>query len=48
VTRQAPRLGEHSREILAEAGYSDAEIDALCSQGATRLADAPPPSRNDR
>jgi crotonobetainyl-CoA:carnitine CoA-transferase CaiB-like acyl-CoA transferase len=27
--RVPPRLGEHSREVLAEAGYSNAEIDAL-------------------
>jgi crotonobetainyl-CoA:carnitine CoA-transferase CaiB-like acyl-CoA transferase len=33
--RLAPRLGEHSREILAEAGYSSAEIDALVAAGAT-------------
>ena len=25
----APRLGQHTREILAEAGYSDGEIDAI-------------------
>ena len=30
----APMLGEHSRAILAEAGYGDAEIDALVSAGA--------------
>jgi len=29
VTRPAPRLGEHTREVLREAGYADAEIDAL-------------------
>ena len=27
--REAPRQGEHSREILREAGYADAAIDAL-------------------
>jgi crotonobetainyl-CoA:carnitine CoA-transferase CaiB-like acyl-CoA transferase len=29
----APRLGEHTREILAEAGYSADEIDALVASG---------------
>ena len=28
-TRPPPLLGEHTREVLAEAGYSDEEIDAL-------------------
>ncbi|HYM04911.1 MAG TPA: CoA transferase [Stellaceae bacterium] len=36
VRRLAPRLGEHTREVLAEAGLSDAEIDALCRSGAAR------------
>ena len=30
----APALGEHTNEILAEMGYSPAEIDALISEGA--------------
>lgn len=34
----APRLGEHTREILAEAGYAPAEIDALIDCGAARVA----------
>ncbi|GMV54356.1 MAG: CoA transferase [Betaproteobacteria bacterium] len=31
--RQAPRLGEHSRDILSEAGYGEAEIDDLVAAG---------------
>jgi crotonobetainyl-CoA:carnitine CoA-transferase CaiB-like acyl-CoA transferase len=33
-----PRLGEHSREVLAEAGFAAAEIDALVAAGAVRVA----------
>jgi crotonobetainyl-CoA:carnitine CoA-transferase CaiB-like acyl-CoA transferase len=29
-----PRLGEHTREVLAAAGYSEAEVDALLESGA--------------
>ncbi|AIQ91036.1 CoA-transferase [Methylobacterium sp. XJLW] len=32
----APLLGEHSRAILAEAGYAPAEIDALIARGVVR------------
>ncbi len=35
VKRLAPRLGEHSREILSQAGLSDAEIEALVAGKAT-------------
>jgi crotonobetainyl-CoA:carnitine CoA-transferase CaiB-like acyl-CoA transferase len=38
--RPAPRLGEHSAEILAEAGYGSDEIVALAARGVTRLATA--------
>ena len=32
--RHTPRLGEHGREILAELGYTDAQIDGLIDVGA--------------
>jgi len=35
IRRHAPRLGEHSREILTEAGYTNAEIDAMIAAGVT-------------
>ena len=35
--RFAPRLGQHTREILAEVGYTPKEIDALIAQHAVML-----------
>jgi crotonobetainyl-CoA:carnitine CoA-transferase CaiB-like acyl-CoA transferase len=32
----APKLGEHTSEVLAEAGYSTAEIDTMLTSGAAR------------
>jgi len=34
--RHAPRLGEHTREVLKEAGFSDARIDELIESKAAR------------
>jgi crotonobetainyl-CoA:carnitine CoA-transferase CaiB-like acyl-CoA transferase len=35
VDRPPPRLGEHSLEVLREAGLTPAEIDRLIAEGAT-------------
>ena len=34
IHRDVPRKGQHTREVMAEAGYSDDEIEALIEQGA--------------
>ena len=36
LRRHAPRLGEHGREVLLEAGLGDDEVDALQRSGALR------------
>jgi crotonobetainyl-CoA:carnitine CoA-transferase CaiB-like acyl-CoA transferase len=36
VHRPPPRIGEHAREILAEHGYAQSEIDALLASGAVK------------
>jgi crotonobetainyl-CoA:carnitine CoA-transferase CaiB-like acyl-CoA transferase len=33
-----PMLGAHSADVLAELGYSAAEVDELAAAGVTRLA----------
>src|SRR4029453_3147594 len=43
IRRLPPRLGEHSAEILGEAGFSAAEIDGLLASGATRHPDLSSP-----
>ncbi|AUN96078.1 CoA transferase [Pseudazoarcus pumilus] len=37
VVTPAPTLGQHTREVLRDAGYADAEIDALAASGAIEL-----------
>jgi crotonobetainyl-CoA:carnitine CoA-transferase CaiB-like acyl-CoA transferase len=37
VRRAAPVFGQHTREVLREHGYSDAEIDQMVAQGAIQL-----------
>jgi crotonobetainyl-CoA:carnitine CoA-transferase CaiB-like acyl-CoA transferase len=39
VTRPAPMLGEHTRELLREYGYDDAAIDALVAEGVVESVD---------
>jgi formyl-CoA transferase len=34
MKRPAPLLGEHTREVLGELGYSAAQIDAFIREGA--------------
>lgn len=41
LRRPPPRLGAQTREVLAEVGLSDAEIDALLAEGAARTASQP-------
>lgn len=38
ITCLQPRLGEHSVEVLQEAGFTQGEIDAMLKSGVTRTA----------
>jgi formyl-CoA transferase len=37
--RHAPRLGEHTREIFSELGFSQEKIEQLIASGAAKAAD---------
>jgi alpha-methylacyl-CoA racemase len=39
--RMPPRLGQHSREVLAEYGFDSAEIDALCGSAGSSESSGP-------
>jgi crotonobetainyl-CoA:carnitine CoA-transferase CaiB-like acyl-CoA transferase len=39
IERDPPKSGEHSREVLSEAGYDDAAIDALIAAGVVSAGD---------
>lgn len=41
ITRAAPRLGEHSREVLTERGFGASDIDALVEAGVLHQLDEP-------
>ncbi len=41
IRRPAPRLGEHTAEILGEAGYASSEIETLAREGVIRLCPSP-------
>jgi len=38
VRRAAPVLGQHTREVLRELGFSDAEADEMAAQGAVKIS----------
>lgn len=37
MRRHPPRLGEHTREILSQAGYSETQVDEMIAQGVARV-----------
>ena len=41
IRRRAPALGEHSREVLLEAGYSVAEVEGLVEQASCECPQSP-------
>jgi len=38
ITRAAPLLGQHTREVLRDLGYGEAEIESLVAAGAVHCA----------
>jgi crotonobetainyl-CoA:carnitine CoA-transferase CaiB-like acyl-CoA transferase len=40
VRRAAPVLGQHTREVLRDNGFSDAEVDQMAAQGAIQMPDS--------
>jgi len=48
IRRHAPRLGQHTAEVLAEAGFSSEEIDELAGAGTGTAVDSNTPERKDQ
>ena len=46
LTRQSPRLGEHTLEILIEMGYTSSEIENFISSGAIYYSHTPNDDKN--
>jgi crotonobetainyl-CoA:carnitine CoA-transferase CaiB-like acyl-CoA transferase len=40
VRRAAPVLGQHTREVLREHGFSDAEANQMAAEGAIQMPDS--------
>ena len=40
IRHRGPALGQHTREILSEHGYTDEEVEALFEAGVTSIPDA--------
>ncbi|MDI6745783.1 MAG: CaiB/BaiF CoA-transferase family protein [Rhodocyclaceae bacterium] len=45
VSSPGTAIGAHTREVLREAGFDDAEIDKMHARGVIQLVDAPPNSK---
>ena len=39
IHRRAPALGEHSREILSEAGFTEAQVEEMVDAGVVAVAE---------
>ena len=39
IHRLAPRLGEHTRELMRDVGYGDDDIEALANANAIKIDD---------
>jgi crotonobetainyl-CoA:carnitine CoA-transferase CaiB-like acyl-CoA transferase len=46
VKQPAPQFGQHTREVLREHGFSDAEIDELAATGAVETHDSNPAAKS--
>jgi crotonobetainyl-CoA:carnitine CoA-transferase CaiB-like acyl-CoA transferase len=46
VTRPAPRFGQHTREVLQGAGFTDAEIDRMAAAGAVETESSNKPVKS--